>query len=65
MKIKEFVKKNKQAIKIVGVVSGIVITGRIIYAVGTYNGLVYATRNLAKILTEEELATITKRLIVT
>lgn len=63
MNIKEFYKKNCRVIKIAGVVSAIVITSRIAYGVGEYNGIAYAGRRIARVLSEEELIDVRKRLV--
>ena len=47
MKIKEFVKKNHRVIK----------------SLGEYNALVYAGRRIARVLSEEELTDVRKRII--
>ena len=47
MKIKEFVKKNRRVIK----------------SLGEYNALAYAGRRVARVLSEEELTDVRKRII--
>ena len=63
MKIKEFVKKNHRVIKIAGIITAVVITDYIAYSVGEYNGIAYAGRQIAKVLSEEELTDVRKRII--
>ena len=63
MKIKEFVKKNHRVIKIAGIVTAVVITDYIAYSVGEYNGIVYAGRRIARVLSKEELTDVRKRII--
>ena len=63
MKIKEFVKKNHRVIKIAGIVTAVVITDYIAYSVGEYNGITYAGRRIARVLSEEELTDVRKRII--
>ena len=47
MKIKEFVKKNRRVIK----------------SLGEYNALAYAGRRISRVLSEEELTDVRKRII--
>ena len=69
MKIKEFCKKNRRVIKIAGIITAVVITGRIIdvnyiiYNTGHRNGVVYATRKIAGVLSMDERNDIGNRLI--
>ena len=63
MKVKEFVKKNRRVIKIAGIITAIVITDYIAYSVGEYNGIAYAGRRIARVLSEEELTDVRKRII--
>ena len=63
MKIKEFVKKNRRVIKIAGIVTAVVITDYIAYSVGEYNGIAYAGRRIAMVLSKEELTDVRKRII--
>ena len=63
MKIKEFVKKNHRVIKIAGIITAFVITDHIAYSVGEYNGIAYAGRRIARVLSEEELTDVRKRII--
>ena len=63
MKAKEFVKKNHRVIKIAGIITAIVITDYIAYSVGEYNGIAYAGRRIARVLSKEELTDVRKRII--
>ena len=63
MKVKEFMKKNHRVIKIAGIVTAIVITDYIAYSVGEYNGIAYAGRRIARVLSKEELTDVRKRII--
>ena len=63
MKIKEIVKKNHRVIKIAGIITAVVITDYIAYSVGKYNALAYAGRRIARVLSEEELTDVRKRII--
>ena len=63
MKIKEIVKKNRRVIKIAGIVTAVVITDYIAYCVGEYDGIVYAGRRIARVLSKEELTDVRKRII--
>ena len=63
MKVKEFVKKNRHVIEIAGIVTAVVITDYIAYSVGEYNGIAYAGRRIARVLSEEELTDVRKRII--
>ena len=63
MKIKEFVKKNHRVIKIAGIVTAVIITDYIAYSVGEYNGIAYAGRRIARVLSKEELTDVRKRII--
>ena len=63
MKVNEFVKKNRRVIKIAGVVTAVVITDYIAYNVGEYNGIAYAGRRIARVLSKEELTDVRKRII--
>lgn len=51
MKIKETVKKNRRVIKIAGTI------------ISEYNGIAYAGRRIARVLSEEELIDVRKRLV--
>ena len=50
-------------IKIAGIITAVVITDYIAYSVGEYNGIAYAGRQIAKVLSEEELTDVRKRII--
>ena len=63
MKIKEIVKKNRRVIKIAGIVTAVVITDYIAYSVGEYNGIAYAGRRIARVLSKEELDDVRNRII--
>lgn len=63
MKIKEIVKKNRRVIKIAGIITAVVITDYIAYSVGKYDGIVYAGRQIARVLSEEELTDVRNRII--
>lgn len=63
MKIKEFVKKNHRVIKIARTIIPVVIPAYIAYSVGEYNGIAYAGRRIARVLSEEELIDVRKRLV--
>lgn len=63
MKVKEFVKKNRRVIKIAGIITAVVITDYIAYSVGEYNGIAYAGRQIARVLSEEELTDVRNRII--
>lgn len=63
MNIKEFCKKNRRVIKIAGIVTAVVITDYIAYSAGEYNGIAYAGRRIARVLSEEELIDVRKRLV--
>lgn len=51
MKIKEIVKKNRRVIKIAGTI------------INEYNGIAYAGRRIARVLSEEELTDVRNRII--
>ena len=63
MKIKEFVKKNHRVIKIAGIITAVVITDYIAYSVGEYNGIAYAGRRIARVLSKGELTDVRNRII--
>ena len=63
MKVKKFVKKNRRVIKIAGIITAIVITDYIAYSVGEYNGIAYAGRRIARVLSKEELTDVRNRII--
>lgn len=63
MKIKEFVKKNHRVIKIAGIITAVVITDYIAYRNGEYNGIAYAGRRIARVLSKEELTDVRNRII--
>lgn len=63
MKVKEFVKKNRRVIKIAGIITAVVITDYIAYSVGEYNGIAYAGRRIARVLSKEELSDVRNRII--
>ena len=63
MNIKEFCKKNRRVIKVAGIITAVVITDYIAYSVGEYNGIAYAGRRIARVLSEEELTDVRKRII--
>ena len=63
MKVNEFVKKNRHVIKIAGIITAVVITDYIAYSVGEYNGIAYAGRRIARVLSKEELTDVRKRII--
>ena len=63
MKIKEIVKKNRRVIKIARTIIPVVIPAYIAYNVGEYNGIAYAGRRIARVLSEEELIDVRKRLV--
>lgn len=63
MKIKEIVKKNHRVIKIARTIIPVVIPAYIAYSVGEYNGIAYAGRRIARVLSEEELIDVRKRLV--
>ena len=63
MNIKEFMKKNRRVIKIAGIITAVVITDYIAYSAGEYNALAYAGRRIARVLSEEELIDVRKRLV--
>ena len=65
MNIKEFCKKNRRVIKIAGIVTLVVVTNYITYDVAGKNGVVYATRRIAGVLTKEECDDIGNRLVET
>lgn len=63
MKIKEIVKKNRRVIKIAGIITAVVIPDYIAYSISEYNGIAYAGRRIARVLSEEELTDVRKRII--
>ena len=63
MKVKEFVKKNHRVIRIAGIITAVVITDYIAYSVGEYNGITYAGRRIARVLSKEELTDVRNRII--
>ena len=65
MKIKEFVKKNRRAMKIAGIITAAAITDYVAYNIGRYNGVVYGTRTIAGVLSMEERIDLGDRLIKT
>lgn len=65
MNIKEFVKKHKRVIKIAGIVTIVVVTNYITYDVAGKNGVVYATRRIAGVLSKEECDDIGNRIAET
>ena len=50
-------------IKIAGIVTAVVITDYIAYSVGEYNGIAYAGRRIARVLSKEELTDVRNRII--
>lgn len=62
MKIKEFVKKNRRAMKIAGIITAAAITDYVAYNIGRYNGVVYGTRTIASVLSMDERNDISDRL---
>ena len=63
MKIKGFVKKNRHVIKIASIITAVVITDYIAYGVGENNGIAYAGRRIARVLSKEELTDVRNRII--
>ena len=63
MKIKEILKNNRSVIKIARTIIPVVIPAYIAYSVGEYNGIAYAGRRIARVLSEEELIDVRKRLV--